>query len=303
MKVLVIPRMKILNANALSSPYTIGFPAMTAWLGGVHALQRKLRGIEEFEDICLKSVGVVCHKIDLQTFKGRGDYDSSIIGTGNPLNKRGERSSFIEEPRCHLTVSLVVECIDEGLTDFDDFSKAIDNLLRGGMKFAGGDIISLRKSQYIEISDKSGYKKLTAKLMPGFCLIERKDLMIEGMNQGLDCLDSILEYLKVSHTTTLDEKGNVHWEMSRKEKGWIVPIATGYHGITELGKVHNQRDNDTPHRFAESIVTLGEFIMPYRIEDIDEMLWQYDTDIENSLYICKQKKEKVKIGDINGKEK
>lgn len=40
--VLLIPYIKIQNANALSSPYTIGFPAMTAWLGAVHALQRQL---------------------------------------------------------------------------------------------------------------------------------------------------------------------------------------------------------------------------------------------------------------------
>ncbi|HNL81302.1 MAG TPA: type I-F CRISPR-associated protein Csy2, partial [Agitococcus sp.] len=37
---LLIPHIKIHNANAMSSPYTIGFPAMTAWLGAVHALQR-----------------------------------------------------------------------------------------------------------------------------------------------------------------------------------------------------------------------------------------------------------------------
>ncbi|MCB1977589.1 MAG: hypothetical protein KDE66_11370 [Nitrosomonas sp.] len=30
---LLIPHLKIHNANAMSSPYTIGFPAMTAWLG------------------------------------------------------------------------------------------------------------------------------------------------------------------------------------------------------------------------------------------------------------------------------
>lgn len=41
-RILLIPRLRIHNANALSSPYTIGFPALTAWLGGVHALQRKL---------------------------------------------------------------------------------------------------------------------------------------------------------------------------------------------------------------------------------------------------------------------
>jgi len=37
--ILLIPNLKIHKANALSSPYTIGFPAMTAWLGFMHALE------------------------------------------------------------------------------------------------------------------------------------------------------------------------------------------------------------------------------------------------------------------------
>jgi CRISPR-associated protein Csy2 len=69
-----------------------------------------------------------------------------------------------------------------------------------------------------------------------------------------------------------------------------VPIATGFHGITELAQAENQRDPDTPHRFAESIVTLGEFIMPYRINDLDNMLWHYHTDLANNLYLCRQNK-------------
>lgn len=39
---IVLPDVQIHNANAMSSTYTIGFPAMTAWLGAVHALQRNL---------------------------------------------------------------------------------------------------------------------------------------------------------------------------------------------------------------------------------------------------------------------
>ncbi|WP_415735253.1 type I-F CRISPR-associated protein Csy2, partial [Legionella pneumophila] len=39
---ILLPSIRVQNANALSSPFTIGFPAMTGWLGGVHALQRKL---------------------------------------------------------------------------------------------------------------------------------------------------------------------------------------------------------------------------------------------------------------------
>ncbi|MCI1823361.1 MAG: type I-F CRISPR-associated protein Csy2, partial [Megasphaera sp.] len=37
----------------MSSTYTIGFPAMTAWLGAVHALQRKIAKQDGFSDLKL----------------------------------------------------------------------------------------------------------------------------------------------------------------------------------------------------------------------------------------------------------
>jgi CRISPR-associated protein Csy2 len=110
------------------------------------------------------------------------------------------------------------------------------------------------------------------------------------MAEGQDAIDALLDYLKVTHRSAVDEHGKVEWTSSRKSKGWIVPIATGFHGISEPGKAQNQRDPDTPHRFAESVVTLGEFVMPYRIQDLDHMLWKYHTDQKNNLYICQQNK-------------
>jgi CRISPR-associated protein Csy2 len=94
-RVLFIPHIKVHNANALSSPYTIGFPAMTAWLGAVHALQRMLNQ-GEFDSVTFNSVAVVCHNIDLQIYRGKGDFVNSIIGTGNPLDKNGNRPVFIK---------------------------------------------------------------------------------------------------------------------------------------------------------------------------------------------------------------
>jgi len=41
-RILLLPHIKVINANALSSPFTIGFPAVTACMGAVHALQRQL---------------------------------------------------------------------------------------------------------------------------------------------------------------------------------------------------------------------------------------------------------------------
>lgn len=294
--ILLIPRIQIHNANALSSPYTIGFPAVTAWLGAVHALERKLNA-NGLNNLNFKSMGVVSHKIDLQTYKGKGDYVYSIVGTGNPLipkTKKGnpgnaERPSFIEEARCHLVVSLIIEYEYQGI-DEDELLYAVDHLLQGHMKMAGGDIISFSPSELYDDYNETRQKKLLRKLMPGYCLIERRDLMLKSMKEGLDGIDSLLDYLKVTHHCEIDDNKNVKWTSNRKGKGWIIPIATGFQGITELGTAENQRDPDTPHRFAESIVTLGEFVMPHRITELDNILWHYYADLENNLYICQQNK-------------
>ncbi|WP_333875543.1 type I-F CRISPR-associated protein Csy2 [Methylobacter sp.] len=319
---LIIPRLQIHNANALSSPYTIGFPAMTAWLGGVHALQRKLNG-GQFDELVFTRAAVACHSIDLQTHKGRGDYVHSIIGTGNPLDKNGERPSFIEEARCHLTVSLVIEYQGVDADDYDTFLAAIETQLNT-LKLAGGDILGFNKPELLKVGANADLAKLTRKLMPSYVLKERRDLMIEAMqNQGdnIDAIDALLDYLTVQHRSEADEanavelsseepspkgegwvRGNqkadkvrqTEWTAKRKTAGWIVPIATGFHGISALGKAENQRDPDTPHRFAESLVTLGEFVMPYRIKRLDDLLWHSRYDAENNLYLIEQNNRKEK---------
>lgn len=286
-RIVLIPHIKIQNANALSSPYTIGFPAMTAWLGAVHALQRKLRQ-NGFENISFISTAVICHEIDLQTYKGNDDFVYSIVGTGNPLDKDGTRPAFIEEGRCHLNVSLVIEYEGVDEDNETEFLKGISLQLHAGMKMASGDILDFSPPYEDKIIEEKDLKRLTRKLMPGYAIIERRELMKDLMAEGKDAIDAMLDYLKVMHRCELDEKETVEWTSKRKKSGWIVPIATGFHGITPLGQAENQRDLYTPHRFAESVVTLGEFIMPYRIKNLDDMLWHTCADIGNNLYLCQQ---------------
>jgi len=290
--ILLIPHLRIHNANALSSPYTIGFPAMTAWLGAVHALERKLKAPkfdDEYDDLCFSSMAVACHEINLQTYKGEQDFVQSIIGTGNPLNKTGKRSSFIEEARCHLDVSLVIEYETDAYAQ--DLAIDIDELIQSHMKIAGGDILGSLPTQKMSISSEGKHQQLMAKLMPSYCPIERRDLMQFAMQDGQDAIDALLDYLAIHHHCEVerkDKKEKVTWISQRKSTGWIVPIAVGYQGISELGQAEQQRDANTPHRFAESIITLGQFVMPYRIKDLDNMLWHYRTDLENNLYLCRQ---------------
>ena len=128
--------------------------------------------------------------------------------------------------------------------------------------------------------------------MPGYALIERRDLMKESMSEDVDAIQSLVEHLAIYHdcerisTEESEEQDQVNWTSSRKAAGWIVPVATGFQGISEIGVAKNQRDAETPHRFAEAVVTLGEFKMPYQIKSIDEILWRYQVDLENDLYLC-----------------
>lgn len=287
--ILLIKRLKIHNANAQSSPYSIGFPAMTAWLGPVHALQRKLRRNTRFDDLdelVFPAVGIVCHDFNLHIYKNSHQFEHVIIGTGNPLDKSGKRSSFIEEGRCDLSVSLVLEYDSEGDADLED---AVTQILPT-LKIASGDIQPFTSEQITirQIRSEQDHHALIEELMPGFCLIERREIMQQAMEAGQDALDVLLDALKVTHHCEVDNNGKVSWHSARQQKGWLVPIATGFQGISELNKADLQRDPDTPHRFAESIVTLAEFIMPYRLESLEQMLWHYETDLENNLYLCQQ---------------
>lgn len=297
---ILVPHLKIHNANAMSSPYSIGFPAMTAWLGAVHALQRKLQQ-QGFSDLFLHKVAISSHAFNLQTYKGKGDYVHSIVGTANPLDKDGNRPAFIEEARCHLEVSLLIEYSGEYS---EQVAQAITTQLHS-MKVASGDVLGFKALQHLalEAGNEHDLKVILGRLMLGHVLIERRDLMQQVMQEGQsgqsgqDALDALLGYLTVNHTAA-EKDGKVSWSSNRKTKGWLVPVAVGFQGISELGIAQNQRDNTTPHRFAESVLTLGEFVMPYRIKDIDSMLWHYHipeahADAPASLYLCKTSPQEV----------
>lgn len=289
---LIIPHIKIHNANALSSPFTIGFPAMSAWLGAVHALQRQLN--QQTLPVQFVATGVVSHNLNLQTYKGENDFVHSIISTGNPLDKTGARPAFIEEARCHVEVSLLIEY--EGLIEKEERDRLLElcqHLLMAKMKIAGGDIQSFDQPYYLanEEGNPEDLHKLQRALMPGHAILERRELMKQAMEEGADALEALIDYLAIHHQSAVDDQGNVQWTSHRKayqgkSPGWIVPIATGFHAISEPAQALNQRDPDTPHRFAEAVVTLGEFKMPHRIQKVEDMLWRYHH--EDDLYLCQQ---------------
>lgn len=57
--IIVMPHLRVQNANAISSPLTHGFPSITAFMGLMWALERRANaaGI----NVLFNGVGVICH--------------------------------------------------------------------------------------------------------------------------------------------------------------------------------------------------------------------------------------------------
>lgn len=98
---LLLPKIKIQNANALSSLCTIGFPAMTAWMGFAHALERKIRLSSNLESVHFSGVGVICYGAHLQVYKELGSKQYCIINSLNP-NEKGQRSQRSKQKKIRM---------------------------------------------------------------------------------------------------------------------------------------------------------------------------------------------------------
>lgn len=276
-KYLFVQHLNVINANAASTPYIIGFPAMTAWLGLVHVLEQRLHPDERFGEFRFPSVAVCCHTCDLQVFRDKKNFYATVIGTRNPLRKKGKDfvpAPFIESPRCHLDVSLLIE-----IDGFDEIcDKEFENAVRlvlPCLKAAGGDIISFKNIRVCSIEENDGVsvQKLKNRLMPGHVLVERSDLMEAGQENDSDAMERMLDVL----------------QGVLPSDGWIVPIAVGFQDLSGKLEVRNQRDYDHEHHFVEPLVTLGEFTIPYRVP-LERMLWSYSYDEAERMYLCRNEK-------------
>ncbi|WP_028573525.1 type I-F CRISPR-associated protein Csy2 [Desulfonatronovibrio hydrogenovorans] len=285
---LVIQKMDVTEASMDSSPIVNGFPGIPAIMGFVHALQRKLQS--GYPGILLPLAGVSCHFFEPRVRKTGWQARLSLSKNPPYLKKHVEKDKngllkgvpFIEEGKADMRVSLIIKIQGEGL-NFSELKRDVQDLLPS-MRFAGGTIWGAENIVCRNCGDEADEKRLLRLLMPGFALVERRDLIEELMEDGKDALDALLDHLEIRREE--DENGQtVGWRRKTEEPGWLVPIAVGYRAISETGQVKNQRDPECLHCFAENVITLGEFVMPIRLGRLREVLWQPSVDEAHGMYV------------------
>jgi len=316
---LILPHLKVQGANAISSPLTWGFPSPTAFVGFVHALERRLSGCfgKSFG-----GVGIVCHGFDAQVSKPNRRQHFIFTQSRNPVYLQRDAPKFIsagtpaaivEEGRAHLEVSLVVPVLggfDEKQEEDQFAVEAYDCAL--SMRIAGGSVLppsGLRqpKPQWVPwpavaTEQRKAFVRLRRQLLPGFALVHRPDLLAERLVklrvQDIDAnaLDALLDITRRNYAPVQPEaednsastSDSVEWQAERRP-GWLVPLPIGYAGISKLyspGEVSGARDDATPFRFVESLYSLGQWVSPHRLTELGQIIWNDSTDSDAGLYRC-----------------
>ncbi|SEI39620.1 CRISPR-associated protein Csy2 [Azotobacter beijerinckii] len=305
---LVLPRLRVQNANAVSSPLTHGFPSITAFLGLMWALERKARAAGL--DLAFKAVGTVCH--DHQEQVTEGGFVKAFRLTRNPVGKDGSTAAIVEEGRIHLELSLAFAIRSERWNrepEARDTDIATVAKLLAGMRIAGGTLLPpaqpgrLRYRPWsldltgTEDDRQAEFRKARMRLLPGFVLVSREDRLetrlaeLQAENPAATRLDAWLSLSRINWRYRPAEKdGKGEWLNDRKGQGWIVPIPVGYGALGDLhepGSVANARDATTPFRFVESLYSAGEWLSPHRLYSPQQLLWYADGQPDDGLYRCR----------------
>lgn len=311
---LVLPRLRVQNANAISSPMTWGFPAITAFTGFMTALERRL-GPDS--GIAFYGVGVVCHSFEPQVT--HGGYTRSFHLTRNPILHDGSTAAIVEEGRVHLDITLVFEVELTGTllgeTERSQLAREIGEVV-AGMRIAGGSVIPPLPGKFRNPpkpglilmagdteTQRKDFRKLSRRWLPGFALVSRDDLLqarlaeLQQTTPSASLLDAWLDLSRLNHRAlrhqTTDEKTGatvetIEWTTDRRP-GWIVPIPVGFTAISELyapGEVAGARDPNVPFRFVESVYSMGQWISPHRLTQVSDLLWEPSHDPASGLYRC-----------------
>lgn len=311
---LVLPRLRVQNANAISSPLTWGFPAITAFTGLMTALERCL-GPDA--GIAFYGVGVICHGFEPQVT--RDGYTRSFHLTRNPVLQDGSTAAIVEEGRAHLDITLVfeVEVTSALLGDAERAQLAMRiGETVGGMRVAGGSVVpplpgafrSQPRPRLLLMSDdtdarRKHFRKLSRRWLPGFALVSRDDLLqarlaeLQRMRPDASLLDawldlSRLNYRAVRQPAVNEKTGDAveaaEW-VADTRLGWIVPIPVGFAALSELhapGTVAGARDLNVPFCFVESVYSMGQWVSPHRLNDVSDLLWEPFHDPASGLYRC-----------------
>lgn len=283
----MLPHVIVQNANAMSSPFTHGFPAMASFVGFMWALQRAIS--DQIDGVQFVGIAPFCHDYQEQATASSGTLRFHQSAKDGYDGKK--YPSIIEEARIHLDLSITIAVTAQDVSD-EQLSVIAATAKR--MRVAGGPIVSMGVPRVVDMTgdadeQKSVFQRMCARLLPGFVLVDRPSLIqhrLDALRESDETATRMDAWLSFSKRTQRYNQELGSWQYE-KAKGWLVPIPVGYARLGQLyPEMKNQRDTNTPFGFVESVFSIGEWVGAHRIESPQSLFWYATTDHEIGTYRC-----------------
>ena len=284
----VIPRMRVQNANMQTNGFLLGGVPLFAANMFAHHLARQLGTQEE---------GIIYIHHDQQRLGGQayGRFTPAqrrgavFIGKKDYSSKNKYALSLQPTASCHLEFSLVIKFSSSRISP-----EKLTNILKRS-RFAGGQII-----EFLEITTHSENELETAlkKIKTGFAILARQDLLIEyQQRKQINRVQAFTQLLalKADALRAFFNDQNLSW-ISATNLGYALlePLTDQRAGIRQA-----QDQENTAHAYAEPLTgiiqyfSLGEILRRNtEAEDdtwhnLQKLLWTYHWP-QDDIFLLKQ---------------
>lgn len=294
---ILLEQLSVNGANARAG-FIYGFPAPTSFLGFTHSLSRHLNPLTGMN---LTGCAIFSHSTHVRassdgfvSFNQRKSSHSTLktksttVFTKNP--------SIIEEAKMDMVVSLLIECD----TPFPTNESRLESLVQQIKEFiyknrlSGGFINEVKMIHLLNNVEVKKIKPLianTSVLTDASYLLEQRINDLKAQGAYTNNFDAWTDFFANKKIAVKNAQDKVEWMQKTIEhrKGWIVPLMVGYKAISDIyqpNEVDSLRDNRYPFRMVESIYGLGEWKRGFMVQDINSLIWRYQTT--DNFYLCQQ---------------
>lgn len=261
--IVLLPRMEVTGANALSTWWFVAPPSPTAYVGFGQALALQCLPPEFGHEFI--GVGAVIHDYRLRAEKVDGTYSwlphqlraAALINADDYSSKNKNALSLQPTARCDMTVSLAIVFEEGASVDMDRVEKFMRNA-----RIAGG-VVGADSPKPVTLENMRQVKN---HIKTGFALHARSDLMVPA--EGEDILDALL---RATLPTT----------EQRQSTPWLMPAMMGFATVTGVKDRVWTRDGH-PHAFAEPLVGLVQL---KSLKDASIPTWKYQRPSERVFLV------------------
>jgi CRISPR type I-F-associated protein Csy2 len=289
------------NISIDTSPLISGIPTISTFGSFVDALKRELNKMDDYKTLEFSQFSIIIHDFKPYIYNINNNFyrtapkyrvasSEGYVFDNNTREKSNlkiiRQASLLPYSFGTITFSLILNTEINDSSIYNIEQDIFDILIK--LKFAKGTLYLYdRDYSSTVISEKQAKftkQDILRKLMPGYCLVCRNDLLEN--KEPNDLINDFIAYLGY-YVIKLNKNQVICIPAKKDKKGWLIPIGVGFQFLTEIPKSSIHRDENKKMFLVETIHTLGELKNLVSIDNIEDVFWNYEVTNNYCYYYTK----------------